>query len=573
MRDSVRQSLSRVVRFVRPLDRRLQTLAVYRAIRRRLSRAYRSNAWASQPDRVVYLREYSTTPVDDSLAVFDSFWGRRVTGNSYAIFLEMFNDPALAHLRFVWVKNDDTDAPAWMYGNDRIRFAAHGSVAYARALLAAKYLVANANFKEYFVRKPDQIFVNPWHGIMLKKLGRDIDQPLEDSAETQRNFNQSSMIALASQWVIETTIGAYGILFGHDRAVETGSPRIDLTLRADADAIRRRLRVPEGKKVLLYAPTWRGDMRAVSNELTPQLAAIEAMSESFGHSHEVYVSLHNYVSNNLGASAAGYRLVPDDLPINEFLAAVDVLVSDYSSIIFDFLVLDRPVVLYVYDLAEYRATRGLYFELQELPVSIATGCDAMLDSIRVGKQPSSFDNYAAAVTKFVPIEDGQASRRVVEAMLDEEGSPGRHDPRIRLLFSAGPLDPGPISDAFLALIHSLNPETFHATVALDAGAVDRSVGRQLTYAQLPEWCEVVSRSGEPFVPGSLRAAYERWLSGHTTVEERLSLDPWLELEARRVFGETTFDVSINFCADSVLWSKLLTLVGARRCITVTGQSF
>src|SRR5699024_1494000 len=169
------------------------------------------------------------------------------------------------------------------------------------------------------------------------------------------------------------------------------------------------------------------------------------------------------------------EVVPADIDTNDLLAAVDVLVSDYSSIVFDFLPTRRRLVLYVPDEEQYAAERGLYLDLEELPATVCRDRESLRSALDTAEDPVRRADYDAAIARFAPREDGGASSRVPALMLTE-GS--RHDYRPLLVFHASLIAYG-IAAAFVALIDALTPDKYRVVLIVEAKVMRTDEGRQL----------------------------------------------------------------------------------------------
>ena len=152
--------------------------------------------------------------------------------------------------------NTGTRVPNNIASHPRVSFVHHGSREYQDALLKAGTLINNTTFPPYFVRKSDQLYVNTYHGIPAKKMGRDIDDTLESIANTQRNFVQATYLLSGGDYTDDRLFRPYGVMpLLRSSIVHTGYPRIELAARTDVRALRAQLGLEDGKPVILYAPT------------------------------------------------------------------------------------------------------------------------------------------------------------------------------------------------------------------------------------------------------------------------------------------------------------------------------
>ncbi|GAB1823111.1 CDP-glycerol glycerophosphotransferase family protein [Herbidospora sp. RD11066] len=340
--------------------------------------------------------------------VFDAYGGRLASCNPRAIFDEMRtrNLP----LEYVWVTRDGSfDTP------EDSRVVLHGSKEHEHALATARYLVGNRTQPHWYTKPPGQTYLQTWHGTPLKKLGHDLrDLPF------RRTELLDWMARDVPQWDLLISPNPFSTpimrrAFGYRGVVlSTGYPRNDLLFRDRAFAVRKRLGIPPGKKVVLYAPTWRDDLhrgkrRRLSMEL--DLARMQFALKD----HVVLVRAHHLITDRpkVPAPAIDVTNYPE---VADLYQAADVLVTDYSSAMFDFACTGKPMVFYTYDLERYRDTlRGFYFDFtEEAPGPLTRTTDETIEAIREASVPPA---YTLFQRRFCPWDDGRASSRVVDILL------------------------------------------------------------------------------------------------------------------------------------------------------------
>src|SRR5690606_11204269 len=253
----------------------------------------------------------------------------------------------------------------------------------------AKYLINNSGFPPYFVRRPEQRYLATWHGTPLKTLGKEQKYKFYDHKRTQRNYLQASHLITPNPHTTQITLDSYDIRPLYTGLLaETGYPRIDLTLNATDERkrwLRQRLGVSEDQPVVLYAPTWRGTLDEVEFDVGRLESDLEALSQQ---GCQVLFRGHSLLERVIENDQLGTRVVPADIDTNELLSVVDVLVTDYSSVFFDFMATGRPILYYIYDVEQYEEERGLYFSMDEMPGykcrTIEELCDALGQAVSTG---------------------------------------------------------------------------------------------------------------------------------------------------------------------------------------------
>lgn len=397
-----------------PLGRRMYRLAKGAAARLRLTPNSRLHG-----QQVREYRRCRAMPIDRKTVLYQGTIMAGFTGNLRAIVEASL--VALPDYRHVWVRwspDEQLDLP----DDPRVSDVPFNSAEYFRSLGTAEYLVNDSAFPSYLDPRDDQIYVYTSHGIPLKKMGADMEGA---AAAPLRDIAIADILISAGSYMTRTLYGGPPDITGRtgQRVLEIGLPRVDTQLRGSADRVREELRtrglLNRDQAVVLYAPTWRPDVnfRASTAAAAAQLDTSRAMHDALLDSeYQVLTKLHpgllDQVTNEGGRPVL---TVPRTVDTNELLAATDVLVTDYSSIFFDFLSLDRPIIFYLPDIESYRRKRGVYLSLDSLPGIIAQDLDELVSAL--GTVISGQDEYAALRQRwrdeYTPHDDGRASARFV----------------------------------------------------------------------------------------------------------------------------------------------------------------
>ncbi|MEV0322610.1 CDP-glycerol glycerophosphotransferase family protein [Streptomyces sp. NPDC050658] len=365
-------------------------------------------------------RAFLKRPVDDNLAVFSAYWGRGYACNPAAIHAAVKR--LAPHIKAVFLVADARSARQMP---DDVESVLIGSRRYWEVMATAKYTFNNVNFEPAVKKRPGTIHVQTQHGTPLKRMG--VDQvgfpaaaaaagPLGKLLERvdRWDFNISSNHHSTEIWE-RAYPGAY-------ESLNVGYPRNDAYYSATADdvaAIRKRLGIPEGKTAVLYAPTHR-DYRS---GFVPQLN-LPALCDGLGDDFVVLMRAHHFYDGpaKMEEAVRSGKLidVTETLSPEHVCLAADALITDYSSIMFDYANLDRPIVVYADDWDIYRATRGVYFDLLTEPPGLVARTQADLARIfRSGEWDGERSRRlrAAFRARFCDLDDGLAAERVVRRVL------------------------------------------------------------------------------------------------------------------------------------------------------------
>ncbi|WP_426569390.1 bifunctional glycosyltransferase/CDP-glycerol:glycerophosphate glycerophosphotransferase [Streptomyces canus] len=361
-------------------------------------------------------------PLRADRAVFAAYWGRGHGCNPGA--LEAAFRTFAPHVRTAWIarpEHQHTIPP----GPRPLR---PGTPAYWTALARSKYLVNNVNFDRRLVKRPGQVFVQTQHGTPLKHMGLD----LQEHPAAARDMDFEELLRGVDKWDYvlsanrHTTLTWERVYPGGYTTLEYGYPRNDVFQRAtDADVARLReeLGVPRDTVAVLYAPTHRDYRRTQRPALD-----LERFVRRLGSRFVILARAHYWQPETLPADGQVIDVTGHPSAESVCLAS-DVLITDYSSIMFDYANLDRPIVLHVPDddRAAYEAARGTYFDVRACPPgAVARSEDELIDIFATGhwRGSRSAQLRAAFRERFCPYDDGRAAERVVRhVVLGQTGVP------------------------------------------------------------------------------------------------------------------------------------------------------
>lgn len=510
-----------------------------------------------------YCEYMETLPIRQKVILYDSYNGGSPSCNPYAIFLHLLEAPEYDDWLHVWAVKDRSLIPARYRRHKNVAFAGRNSDLYRRYLATASHLISNTTLPPWFIRRPGQKYMNTWHGTPLKTLGRDMRGRFLEHKTFTRNLLHATHVISPNPHttgIIARRHEIEGIFPG--MIAETGYPRIDLTISSRSDRqkqIRERLGISPGAKVVLYAPTWRGTHGAIRFD-------VEKLQADMGTLAKLDIHLlfrgHSLIEGIISGLSAG-AVVPGEIDTNELLGIVDVLITDYSSIFFDFIPTGRPILFYAYDVDEYERERGMYFDMRDMPgvlcrdvVDVANELARILESGQMVNERS-----ALASTVFCPKEDGESTRRAVSFFMHDDAEHVIREPErtgASILMYAGDFLNNGITSSFLNLLGGMAENGYRITVGLDHGNVESQPIRMEKFSQVPESVQRITRIG-----GMVLSPEEKWVVDlfnrkYSLPSERawrVYLDAYAR-EHRRIFGYAQFDSSVQFEGFLRFWASL-----------------
>lgn len=519
-------------------------------------------------------------PIRTGTVLYESFAGNGMLCNPEAIFRQLLATPDMQRLHHIWVLSDlrqYRQTVAEFAGAPNVTFVRHGTPSYYRALATSEYLINNATFPPQFNKRPGQTYLNTWHGTPLKRMGYDIDRGAIGTANIIRNFVAADYLLAANPFMAEQMYETAYKLSGISRSliIEEGYPRIDRQT-LDLDGIeggRARLTsagIPLGdRRIVLYAPTWKGASFArPEDDIDQLLDHVARLTARIDTSKYVVLLKTHQIVHAFAASRPELArvLVPNDIPTNVVLGLSDVLITDYSSIFFDFLATGRPILFFTPDLDDYAGTRGLYFDPENWPGPVCLSIDRLAaeltGTLMTGDLPAdAAERYRTAQQEFCGEDDGRASARIIDIVF--RGNARQHHVRPvaslnrpSLLVYLGGMRSNGITTSVLNLLNSIDHSRFDVSACFDQSKAPAAIDNQLAInpavRQLPR---VGGMNGSALDQLRRRLDFRRGrINRHQTEPAQKTLwdDEWT-----RCFGDSRFDFVVDFSGYGPFWAALL----------------
>jgi CDP-glycerol glycerophosphotransferase (TagB/SpsB family) len=367
-------------------------------------------------------------PPDRKLIVFESYLGKQYSCNPRAIYeyLELHH-PEYKMYWSVDPRYIDTFESKGL--NTVNRF----SIKWLFLMARARYWVSNSRLPLWIPKPSHTIYLQTWHGTPLKRLAADMEEvhmPGTDSERYKNNFLSESARwdFLISPNRYSTDIFKRAFNFNKD-VIESGYPRNDILYNGNSsehvNELKRRLGVPDEKKMILYAPTWRdNEFYSVGKYKFNLKMDLDLMQRELAEDYVVLLRMHYLISENLDLSS--YNGFAYDMSsyedIRELYLLADLLITDYSSVFFDYANLKKPMIFYVYDIESYRdQLRGFYFDFEKnAPGPLVKTTEEIIGEIKKIEAGEILydEKLQDFYDKFCYLEDGNASKRVVERIFN-----------------------------------------------------------------------------------------------------------------------------------------------------------
>lgn len=354
-------------------------------------------------------------PIKKKTVVFESSWGDKTDCNPGALYNYI-------------QEHDPSFTCYWLLNDPRTPFSGNGtavrfnSLQYFRVMATSKFFINNANFPDSYVKRKGQVEIQTMHGTPLKTLGLDVPGELDDPDKRRafiRRCSRWDYLIVQSPTAETITRSCYAYKKAY---LNTGYPRNDALFSsnsADISALKQKYGIPENKKVIIYAPTWR-----VRNVFDLRLD-VSNLLDACGDEYCLGLRVHQFALKGLNANDLDDRVInlSNAESMEELYLLADIMITDYSSLMFDFAILGKPMLFYVYDLEEYRdELRGFNLDFErEAPGPLLKTTEDVIDAItHIDETTKQYKSaYDAFRNKFCTYEKGTASQEVFDSVLKQ----------------------------------------------------------------------------------------------------------------------------------------------------------
>lgn len=494
---------------------------------------------------------YEKLSVDEKLILLESRGGRALEGNILGILKELEEIPYEKFHRVLVVHKDTKSSIAkkvHFYGIKHIKYVCIGSISYYYYLAKAKYLVNDTSFPGRFIKKDRQVYLNTWHGTPLKKMGRDNVEEVYSMGNVMRNLLMSDYLLFPNQYMEEKMSSAYMLDNLYQGVVlREGYPRNSVFFDN-----QRRKEVKEtlgykDKIIIVYMPTFRGQVDAIraeqqNREIERQLHYFE---EHLREEQIVLVKLHPLVQKSVNIQEQKHiRTFPEQYETYDVLNVADVLVTDYSSVFYDFANTGKKIILFTYDEEEYRSERGIYENLEEYPFEIAKSCKEVVECIC----KKEVNNYRVFQKRYCTYDKPEAAERICRQVFKKEKVCSTYqyqgNGKENILIYAGDLAKNGITTALCSMLERIDTDRFNYYISFRKSSLEEAPERLKV---LPEFFKVIPLASEmnmDICTMMAQMCYMKYGKKSKWIQKRLALA--YHREWKKHFGSIPFRHIIHY---------------------------
>ena len=352
------------------------------------------------------------TPIDNKSIIFSGH-SRKYNDSPRAIYECMIKDSRFSDYTFYWALDNPEEANI---PGDCIKVIPD-TFTYFKTALKCKYWITCVNIERSLnFKRKNNIYLNTWHGIPIKTIGN------LASGRKDYDFSYVDYFCVSSEYEEDIYKKAFNI--NDNQLLKSGLPRNDELYNVSIDEIKEiknKLDLPEDKKIVLYAPTWRDSNDSGKSYVLKPPIDFSKWKEKLGDEYVLLLRTHPYTNTLLGVEFNDFvRDYSNYSCINDLLKVADILISDYSATIFDYSILGRPIICFAYDYDEYSKERGFLIDLkEEMPWAMCYTEEEVLDKITNIDEKQDDKQASMFAQKYVSY-GGNAVEKCIKAIFEDE---------------------------------------------------------------------------------------------------------------------------------------------------------
>ncbi|MBR0398817.1 MAG: CDP-glycerol glycerophosphotransferase family protein [Eubacterium sp.] len=374
--------------------------------------------------RYLYARYYKKSKVVKNRILFESFHGQSISDSSYFMLLALMQREECSQYEIFYASSKSKLAEHEQFVAEHhlpVKLVTIESIKYLKILATAEYLFNNNSFPAWYIRKDEQKYLQTWHGTPLKTLGKQMREGLESMFYAQHSFLQASHLLFPNEFTRDALMRDYNLTNLYTgKTVLCGYPRNSIFFdRKNAEEIRAKYGL-EDKQLFAYMPTWRGaNTSSVDPAYEADLRAIlDQIDEVLTDDQFLYVNFHQLMRGMKGLDNYRHiRQFPQDVNNYAFLNCADALITDYSSVMFDYSITGKPIILFIYDYDEYMRERGMYFDIKDLPFHFAHTTEELSAYLTGEKQLDGSYEGTPYSSRFLGYDAADTPDRMLDVVL------------------------------------------------------------------------------------------------------------------------------------------------------------
>lgn len=513
----------------------------------------------------LYYEKYSVNPKD---ILFESKHGEDVAGNIFQMLLAM-NDEKYNDFHIMLTIKENligkySDLLA-RYGIDYVDIILTDSKEYLKVLATTKYLITDTSFPTYFIKKKEQVYLNTWHGTPLKAMGRIVPKREYGLGNVQRNFACADYLLYQNEFSRDIFVKDYMLApIFNGKIMLSGYPRNSAFFNTNRyDEIRSELGI-EDMQVMAYMPTWRGLLNKKENkkQITELYNYFYELDMLLRDDQIIYVKLHPFVKSGLKYEDFNHIApFPEEYETYDFLNATDGLITDYSSIMFDYAVSKKKILLFTYDREEYLNDRGMYLDLNQVEFPI---CDTVKELAKAINEESSYPKFFEEFCKY---DSADTASEVCETLfLGKTPSfslePVQRDEKKKnVLILVNGIREGEVSEHLIERLNAMDKSKYNIYLGMKSSTARR--GTSMLSKLDPEIGYIPFMFDVNYTIKDRLACLKTFKFGYSSKRTEALINELAKREKDKYFGTAKFDVVINLSSKDKIIFHMCQAFGAK----------
>ena len=500
-----------------------------------------------------YTHYFKTLKIDEKAILLESQHGTEISGNVFYLIKELVNNKDYDSYKIYVSCRVGTkvkfEEMLEKYGIDRVELLVLSTFKYMKVLASAKYLFNDNTFLPFYLKKEGQVYLNTWHGTPLKTLGKGIKNAMHGIGNAQKNFICADYLLYPNTYTMEHMVEDYmldNVALGE--CVLAGYPRNTAFFNKNrGQEIIEELEL-QGKRIYAYMPTWRGSVGNIDAKANAYFQYyLYELDKILGEDEIVYLNLHPIAKKDVDFNTFKHiRNFPAEYETYDFLNCAECLVTDYSSVFYDYAVTGKKIILFTFDEEDYFADRGVYKPLSSLPFTKVKTVEDLLSEMR---SPKNYDEKEF-LEEYCTYDCPEATKALLDFTILGKKSdhvkevPFNKNDKKNVLLYLGNLDQNGITTSGVNLLNNLDPTEYNYFVSFPA---EKGKFHQDTIANLPEGVNYIPVQG---VFNLSLIKKKMWLKFN---KRRFPFAPMMasmkkewQYEIARIYGGAHFDSAIQF---------------------------
>ena len=504
-------------------------------------------------NNLYYLKVLKKDNLNSKNIFIESQQGRTINGNMFYILKELSENKIYnGYNIYVAIKPKAIKTANKILEKNNIfnvKIVEYLSKEYYKLLAISKYLITDTSFLPFFIKKDGQVILNTWHGTPLKCLGRSNKTDYYNIGNVQKNFLISDYLLYPNEYTRNHMIEDYMLENICDAKIILGGyPRNTIFLNKEANSLVREELNLKDKEVFVYMPTWREgktpeEIEKNKERLNNNLIQID---KSLKENQILYVNLHPLDKESVDFKVFNkIKQFPKEYETYQFLNIADCLITDYSSVFFDFAITKRKIVLFCYDEDEYLKSRGLYFDFDKLPFTKINNVKDLIKTINTPKQYSE-DSFIQEYCKYDSLD---ITKKICEkVILNKENDlivqDIRKNDKENVLIYVGNLAKNGITSSIRNLLYSIDTSDKNYYLTFSSNGVETNKEQLLHFPENVKYIATTGRTNMTIVQKIKFILYKHNLISLKKFEK--TIKEVYRYEIQRLYGKVNFDTVIQF---------------------------